>query len=153
MPNGGPDNCFNCIHNEANHGEGLRNLADLEAYMQRSRCRLRQLDTPRPHWTYCASFTHDATRTEVKGPVWASGRFEGFYVRIPWHGGQEPRTGVPVTCFVCGREEREGIEIATADGTLGFCCNRHYVEWWLSQHEDSSVTTDGLPAPEELFDE
>ena len=31
MPDGGPDNCFNCIHNEANHGEGLRNLAVLDA--------------------------------------------------------------------------------------------------------------------------
>lgn len=153
MPNGGPDNCFNCIHNEANHGEAPRNLAELEGYMQRSRCRLRGLDVPRPHWTYCANFTHDATDEEVKGPVWASGLHERGYVRIPWHGEQEPCTAVPVTCFICGCVTAEGIEVTTETGPVGFCCNRHYLEWWLSQHQDSAVTTDGLPTPEDLFGE
>ena len=153
MPNGGPDNCFNCTHNDANHGAPLQSLADLEGYMQRSRCRLRQLDIARPHWTYCASFTHDADCMTVKGPVWTSGLYETGYTRIPWHGDREPRTEVPVTCASCGRVVSTGIEIDDEAGVRGFCCNRHYVAWWLGQHEDSAVTIEGLPTPEDLFGE
>lgn len=151
MPNGGPDNCFNCIHIEANHGAQPQSLSELNDYMQRSRCLLRQLDVPKPHWTYCASFTLDAAEREVKGPVWAGGGYDHGYVRITWHDEQQPRIAVPASCCICGCEPTRGIEIDTVDGSLGFCCSRHYVEWWLGQHEDENVTAEGLSTPEELF--
>ena len=55
--------------------------------------------------------------------------FEG-YVRIPWNGKNEPLISVPAKCSVCSRETKDGIAVKHENAMLGFCTNRHYVQWW-----------------------
>ena len=70
------------------------------------------------------------------------------YVRIPWHGDIEPLVNVATTCSVCGRKTETGIEIKGSDSlSLGFCSNRHYVQWWKTQHDDASISEDHYADP------
>ena len=154
MANGGPDNCSNCTHNRAVHEVEAGDLAGLEEFMRRSWCSLRDVNIDRPHWTYCANAASHppAEACEPKGWIKSSGLYEG-YVRIPWHGWVEPLIEVPASCHVCQRETEQGITIDDEGQTLGFCTNRHYVEWWKTRHDDPDLDPEAFETPEERFDQ
>jgi hypothetical protein len=117
---------------------------------------LRDVKILSPFWTYCHNFRSEkdlpytSAKEEIRGGIFASGLYEG-YVRIPWHGTVEPEVSVPCVCGVCGRRTQQGITIVQDGRTLGFCTNRHYVEWWMTVHDDPSVTPDGLATPDEFY--
>jgi desulfoferrodoxin (superoxide reductase-like protein) len=89
---------------------------------------------------------------QPSGWIFASGIYEG-YVRIPWDDKNEPRVSVPATCSVCGRKTDQGIEINHAGELLGFCTNRHYVEWWKTMHHEDSIRSEDFQSPEESHKE
>lgn len=152
MPNGGPDNCSNCLYNRAvREGETL-GVSGPGSFIEHSFCSLRGVDLTRPFWTYCANISsHELPADDrLRGPVFASGLYEG-YVRIPWHGDVEPRIEVPATCVECGREVEFGITIEHEGKPRGFCTNRHYVEWWRRHHDDALVDPEDFRPPEEVF--
>lgn len=62
---------------------------------------------------------------------------------------------VPAECGVCGRHVSKGIQLNLGETgqPLGFCTNRHYIEWWKSQHDDESITPSGLQSPEQYLKE
>ncbi len=153
MPNGGPDNCSNCLHNRALREADSLGITGLVSFMENSYCSLRGVDLTRPHWTYCANVDTHRHRPDERprGPIISSGLYEG-YVRIPWHGDAEPQIEVPATCAICGREVELGITIEHEEAALGFCTNRHYVEWWKRHHADESIDPEAFQTPEERFD-
>ena len=73
------------------------------------------------------------------------------YVRIPWNGKNEPLVSVPAKCSVCSRETKDGIAVKHEDAMLGFCTNRHYVQWWKTIHEDKYLRAENYQSPEERF--
>ena len=156
MPNGGPDCCGNCGFNRAVQEMAHPHPQDRYRFWDLSYCTLRNLKVGNPFWTYCDNFRYGKTlpskdETEaLEGPITGSGLYEG-YVRIPWHGDVEPVVSTPVTCSACGRKTESGISISHDSEALGFCTNRHYVEWWLTQHDDPRVTAEHLSTPEEFF--
>ena len=158
MPNGGPDCCGNCAHNLAVQEMAHPHPQQRERFWELSHCTLRNVKIAEPFWTYCGNFgygktpeTRDATQTPI-GWITSSGLYEG-YVRIPWHDDLEPRVSVPTTCGICGRSTRSGIEVPHAGATLGFCTNRHYLQWWKTQHDDESIDPQDYESPEERYDE
>jgi hypothetical protein len=85
---------------------------------------------------------------EPEGWIWA-GALKDEHRRIPWHGDNEPSVDVPTNCIICGRKTESGIEVRANESSLiGFCSNRHYIEWWKAQHEDASISVDCYPAPD-----
>ena len=68
-------------------------------------------------------------------------------------GKDEPQVSVPATCSICGRKTDEGIEINHEQKTIGFCVNRHYVQWWKTIHQDESLNTEEFEAPENRYKE
>ncbi len=58
---------------------------------------------------------------------------------------------VPTTCSICGRKTDKGIEIEYKSEILGFCTNRHYIEWWASVHQDTSFRPEDFESPEERY--
>jgi hypothetical protein len=130
------------------HGKGE---SERQGFWDRSYCTLRSVKITVPFWTYCANYSHDKSCVPgavAKGWIFASGLYEG-YVRIPWHGDVEPLVNVATICAVCGRKTESGIVVqASEDSLLGFCSNRHYVEWWSTQHDDPSVRADDYAEPE-----
>ena len=153
MPNGGPDNCSNCLHNRALREAESLGISGPVSFIEHSHCSLRGVDLTRPFWTYCANINaHQHPSDECpRGPIFASGLYEG-YVRIPWHGDAEPQIEVPATCAICGREVDSGITIEHEDAVHGFCTNRHYVEWWKRHHADDRIDPEVFQSPEERFD-
>lgn len=162
MPNGGSDCCAKCDFNHARGELDLPIQSDgdpEQPFHKRSFCVLRHIRTPNPFWTYCANFrgslrfVGDDAPAKAHGPVFASGLYEG-YVRIPWHGDVEPSVDVPATCSICGRKSDGGILLSISAGEpLGFCTNRHYVEWWRTVHDDPRIKADRLATPEEYYKE
>lgn len=158
MPNGGPDCCGNCSHNRAVQEMAHPHPEQRELFWQLSYCTLRDVKITNPFWTYCRNFgygKHPETRNKEehpKGWISASGLYEG-YVRIPWDDKNEPQVSVPATCSICGRKTDEGIEINHENKTVGFCTNRHYVQWWKTIHRDESLNTEEFEAPEKRYKE
>ena len=158
MPNGGPDCCGNCGFNRAVQEMAHPHPHAPEKFWDISNCTLRDIKVCNPFWTYCDNFDYgktipsaaDTEAVELKGPITGSGLYEG-YVRVPWHGAFEPNVQVPCTCSVCGRETKTGITIFHEDRQLGFCTNRHYVEWWKTEHDDPEISADFLDTPEEFY--
>jgi hypothetical protein len=153
MPNGGPDCCGECVLNRAIQELGSphgKSEGDCKEIWNRSYCTLRSVKITEPFWTYCANYSHEKSKISgevAKGWVFASGIYEG-YVRIPWHGNIEALVNVATTCSVCGRPKASGIEVKASDNSLlGFCSNRHYVQWWKTQHDDASIRADHYADP------
>jgi len=147
MPNGGSDCCGCCRHNRAVQEMGTfpdESLRDL--FWERSHCTVRDVNITNPFWTYCRNFDRGKIpeerdkRVRPKGWIWASALYEGRgYDRIPWDDKNEPRVSVPATCSVCGDQTDKGIEIDHEGRTVGFCTNRHYVQWWKTIHHDDNI--------------
>lgn len=156
MPNGGPDCCGNCSHNRAVQEMAHPHPEQRDRFGELSRCTLRDVKITNPFWTYCNNFgygKHPESRDKnekPKGWITGSGLYEG-YVRIPWDDNVAPRVSVPATCSKCGRQTTEGIDIDHKGRILGFCTNRHYVEWWMSIHHDNSFWHDDLETPEQRY--
>jgi hypothetical protein len=156
MPNGGPDCCGNCAHNRAVQEMAHPHPEHPDRFRQLSHCTLRGVMVPNPFWTYCRNFVygkHPEARNRSEVPVgWmsASGLYEG-YVRIPWHGTNEPRVAVPATCAICGRQTERGIEVDHDGQRIGFCTNRHYVQWWNTLHPDDELDPERFESPEDRF--
>jgi len=156
MPNGGPDCCGNCSHNRAVQEMAHPHPDQEEQFWQLSHCTLRDIKIGNPFWTYCRNFSygkHPESRNKNEAPVgWitSSGLYEG-YVRIPWDDKTAPRVSVPATCVVCKRETEKGIQIDHNGLTLGFCTNRHYVEWWKALHQDESIRSQDFEPPEKRY--
>lgn len=158
MPNGGPDCCGNCGFNKAVQ-EMAHPHPDLqERFWETSFCTVRDLKITNPFWTYCRNFRYGkplpppGERGTPTGWVFGSGLYEG-YVRIPWHGDSEPMVAVPSVCVLCGRKTERGIKLVTGSAEVGFCTNRHYVDWWKTKHDDSTISSDGLVTPEVFYKE
>jgi hypothetical protein len=153
MPNGGPDCCGACDFNKAVQEMG-RHPEDNKRFLALSNCTLRDLKITNPFWTYCHSFRWGEllpvpiVKEEAKGWVFASGLYEG-YVRIPWHGMVEPKVSAPCICEICARKTQGGITVVHDGRTIGFCTNRHYIEWWKTMYNDPSLTLDQLATAEE----
>ena len=158
MPNGGPDCCGNCGYNKAVQEMAHPHPDRKEEFWNLSHCTLRQVRIPDPFWTYCENFLYgkeipeEDAEVQPKGYISGSGLFEG-YVRIPWNDTTSPKVSVPSKCAVCGRETLRGITVQHEDAELGFCTNRHYIDWWKTIHDDPSVSSEGLITPEERFEE
>jgi len=154
MPNGGPDCCGNCGFNRAVQEMGHCHLQRPQEFWDTSHCTLRDLRIRDPFWTYCDNFRHGKVlpsadeKEEIQGPVFGGG-LEGGYARIPWNGPNAPQVSVPAVCVVCQRETEKGIAVAHQGQMLGFCSNRHYVDWWNAIHDDPRITSEGLEVPEE----
>jgi hypothetical protein len=58
---------------------------------------------------------------------------------------------VPVTCSVCQRIVDDGIKIEHNADILGFCTNRHYLEWWVSIHKSKEYNPEDYISPEEKY--
>ena len=139
MPNGGPDNCGTCGFNRRNRGI-WRNPAPDESQMPF--CELRSVPLTADHWTYCENW-HTRTRQAV-GPIYASGRYENGYCRIPWHGAVEPEQIGSGVCSECSMLFADGLQIAMIEGApKQFCCNLHYLEWWQREHPDEDAPMSG----------
>ena len=127
-----------------------------QRFEELSSCTLRQVRISNPFWTYCHNFSYgncdvsSMPPQQLKGSISGSGLFEG-YVRIPWHDSVEPEISVPCICQTYGRVTQRGITVRTSDGVLGFCTNRHYVEWWKTQHADSAFDPGRFATPEEFY--
>lgn len=156
MPNGGPDCCGNCSYNQAVQQMAHPHPEQVNKFQRLSRCTLRDVAIRNAFWTYCDHFEYGKrpeTRdleVEPVGFITSSGLYEG-YVRIPWDDLNEPRVAVPATCMTCKRETEQGIEISHDNTTLGFCTNRHYVEWWKTLHQDDSFKPERLQTPEQRY--
>lgn len=156
MPNGGPDCCGNCSHNRAVQEMAHPHPEQRDRFFQLSRCTLREIKIANPFWTYCANFEYgkrpegrDSTSTPI-GWITASGLYEG-YVRIPWNDDNEPLVAVPAECSICNRKTRQGIQVEHQGKPLGFCTNRHYVEWWGRCHESTAFDPNTYESPEARF--
>jgi len=131
---------------------------DPTRFWELSHCTLRDVDITNPFWTYCRNFgygKHPASRNQEEAPsgwITSSGLYEG-YVRIPWHDKVAPRVAVPTLCSVCGRKIDKGIEIDLEQQVLGFCTNRHYLEWWITIHNDQSFDPTNYESPAQRFKE
>jgi hypothetical protein len=156
MPNGGPDCCGNCSHNFAVQEMAHPHPEHRDRFSQLSFCTLRDVKISNPFWTYCHNFgygKHPERRDRNQAPIgWisASGLYEG-YVRIPWDDKNEPQVSVPATCSVCGRITDQGIQVVRGGQLLGFCTNRHYVQWWKTLHQDDSIGIDQFESPEDRY--
>ena len=155
MPNGGPDCCGNCGHNRARQMK--ISPSERVKFWSASHCTLRDVNITNPFWTYCRNYLHgrledmgDKAPAKPIGWVMANGLYEG-YVRIPWHGAVEPHVSVPATCSVCERKTDEGIEVMHEGAALGFCTNRHYIQWWRTVHQDDSFDPDNYESPESKY--
>ena len=142
MPNGGPDNCASCPFNGA--------LSDPEKYPQwvdadRAFCTLRDTRIEVAHWTYC--WNVHSKNTTAEGPIYSCGHpQEGvLYPRIPWHEDQAPVVGgAEGNCVICERPCEEGlfissIQVQADQEAKTFCCNAHYVVWWMDRHPAEEI--------------
>ena len=158
MPNGGPDCCGNCGFNKAVQEMAHPHPDQQERFWAISYCSLRHLKISNPFWTYCHNFRYGKPLPEpgehvaIDGRVFGSGLYEG-YVRIPWHGDTEPIVSTPCTCVICGRKTKRGISVVDEGQSIGFCTNRHYIDWWKTKHDDKNISSEGLETPEEFYRE
>jgi hypothetical protein len=111
---------------------------------------------PYPSWTYCANIR---TRSSTPaGPIFITGLKEfgakpieednmwiidpsgATYVRVPCDDDRFPELGTSGVCCICSRKFQNGIGLATdKEMALGFCCNKHYVDWWKWKHPDEEL--------------
>ena len=158
MPNGGPDCCGNCGFNKAVQEMAHPHPDQAGRFRALSHCTLRDVKIRNPFWTYCRDFRYGNDLPQPneyvipKGWIYASGLYEG-YVRIPWHGNVEPYLSGPCTCVICGRKTERGINVSHGGRRIGFCTNRHYIDWWKTQHDDPNIFSDELSTPEEFYKE
>lgn len=158
MPNGGPDCCGNCGFNKAVQEMGHPHPDQSDRFWKLSHCTLRNLRIINTFWTYCHNFRYGKHLVDgnedisPEGWVYASGLYEG-YVRIPWHGDSAPAVSVPCTSSVCGRTTSRGITVPHRGKEIGFCTNRHYIEWWKTIHDDPRISPEGLATPEVFYKE
>jgi len=134
MPNGGTDCCMNCRHNKAN-----QQTHDVKSVLRDTRltyCTVHNVPISNRAWTYCRNISNDTPDPLI--PIAASGRFEGWYTRIPWYGLVAPQVDVPIDdCDICGESQEKGItlEFKKLQRSLNFCCNDHYKEWFKNNTE------------------
>lgn len=153
MPNGGSDCCANCRYNRVRQEiEQPASIAEATRFAEKSFCTLRGVRITNPFWTYCRNFqsgppVEPAEEQPVPhGWVYAAG-MEHEYSRIPWHGNSEPKTRAACVCAVCGRSVLRGITVTSGEAALGFCSDRHYVEWWKTQHDDAGIELERFKSP------
>ena len=158
MPNGGSDCCLTCNFNKAVQEMGYPHPQDQkEKFIILSHCTLRDVNITIPVWTYSRNnHAYDDTpplakteREEPIGWIYAMG-IEG-YRRIPWHGKIEPKIYTPSVCTICGRKTDKGITVIHSGMEVGFCTNRHYIDWWKTKHDDPEISSDGHDTPEEYY--
>lgn len=130
MPNGGPDNCGNCLWNRTANEK--RNKIGY--------CELRKIKISVPYWTYCDNFefwseTLPDAWPKIEGPIYSSGVFEGYYTRIPWYGNSEPMTYTSGVCSVTGVRFKQGIAVIHEETgeEINFATNDIYCQWLQQQ--------------------
>jgi hypothetical protein len=111
-------------------------------------CTLRKVEVDNAFWTYCDNFEYgknpESRQVEIEpiGPITSSGLYEG-YVRIPWLGDAAPMVigdnndDADLCCSLCGFQSKSGITLVVNGEDKSFCTNRHYLEWWNQQVEES----------------
>ena len=160
MPNGGVDNCNSCYFNKAKElgDKFIDQPEEREKHVDLlNHCLLRNVNITNSYWTYCDNYFHILDRDtpsvdeHPKRSIFSNGLFYEGYVRIPWDEKNEPKFNIAVFCSICNRKTENGIEIDHNGEILGFCTNRHYVEWWLTIHEDTKINIDEFRSPEVVF--
>lgn len=163
MPNGGPDCCGNCSHNKA-----VQEMAHPQPWGEfHSFCTLRKVEVDNAFWTYCDNFEYgknpESRQVEITpiGPITSSGLYEG-YVRIPWLGDAAPivigdnNDDADLVCSLCGFQSKSGITLKVGEEDESFCTNRHYLEWWNQQVEESerwsAEFVNNLATPEQRYE-
>lgn len=132
MPNGGSDNCGECIHNIGKNN----NIFPPEAF-----CKIRQISPQNPFWTYCENFFSE--EKEIIGLVYSKGIYEEGYTRIPWHHVYEPSESTDGICAICKKEYQEGLKVEIEGKKIrGFCCNAHYIRWWKQNHKNETLSVE-----------
>jgi len=63
----------------------------------------------------------------------------------------EPRISVYTTCSICKRIVDDGIDINHKGDVIGFCTNKHYLEWWVTIHGKNDYNPDNYQSPEEKY--
>lgn len=120
MPNGGTDNCGECLFNPASlarASDATRELRQSGAF-----CEIRgALRIPDPFNTYCANFHTDSPAPD--GPV-----FAGFHEfgRLPWHGSE------PV--HLSQRPGSSGLVVSVGGPDREFDDPTAYLAWWRVAH-------------------
>ena len=157
MPNGGPDCCANCEHNVAVQKMAHPHPNKFQEFFELSHCSLRDVEiNTQPFWTYCDNFGYGKkpelrdTKQEIKGYITSSGLYEDGYCRIPWHDNNPPDVEVPITCTICSKTSDKGIKIQHNSESFGFCCNRHYIEWWIKNNNSSSYNLEDYLDPNDI---
>jgi len=136
MPNGGSDNCSECLYNKALHDFGFPDIGEEERFARNTYCTLRQQRIwGSPAYTYCANYAPypmDADpNAKIKGPIYKLGLVvDRGHPRIPWFKDVEPLVGARIRCVICRTKSHRGIRLDLPDGTkIGFCSNEHYLDW------------------------
>lgn len=87
---------------------------------------------PSPFWNLCQKETHG--QSLAGGQRFYPGLVEDYnYSRVPAHGKIKPVMVNEGVCSICGNAFSSGLmvkEITT------FCCNKHYLEWWMDKHPE-----------------
>ena len=143
MPNGGPDNCGGCAHNQANQEMAHSQPTKGEHFRELSYCNLRDVNITVPYYTYCSHFGGRPLNPDGQLDGWIYAGSTGDE-RIPWNDKNEPHVFVPAECVTCGQTAGKGIVVEHAGAKLEFCSNRHYVQWWKTIHEDDSLNPEPL---------
>lgn len=125
MPNGGSDNCGGCTWNRT---DGNRTKPGF--------CELREISVTNTFWTYCGNYQPwdeniPDIKPPIRGPVYTSGIFEGWYTRIPWYGKTEPQTHTSGVCSVTGVKFGKGITLTVKETgeVFNFATNDIYCRW------------------------
>lgn len=165
MPNGGSKNCTRCLHNKAVQEFGDMPHSDSdqrETFFDLSYCEFHDVNLTNPAWTYCrrnTALTKNSKKDKewktlanqsvlpegVSGAIWGTGLQEKFgqYIKIPWHSKEEPKINVSCVCTVCEtKTDDDGIIVIHDGKEVGFCSNRHYIDWWKTKHDDPDILSD-----------
>jgi hypothetical protein len=130
-------------------------------------CTLRKVEVHNAFWTYCDNFEYgknpESRAVEIKpiGPITSSGLYEG-YVRIPWLRDTAPTVigdnndDADLCCTLCEFQSKSGIVLKVDNEDKFFCTNRHYLEWWNQQVEESERWSadliNNLETPEQRYE-
>ena len=104
-------------------------------------CVIRDTEIPNALRNVCLNMLKTTSNRPVdksdspRGPIIRHDTNPG-QVFLPWVGRNEPQHVENVTCVVCERKAKKGIEIDAAGTIFSFCGQSHYQDWWLATQPD-----------------
>ena len=137
MPNGGSDNCWCCPFLDG--PEQPRDHEYLREGSGHFLCKIRNTTITNVLWTYCKNLGSKSYIPD--GPIFIGG-IDGDYSRIPFTDNKRPEMGVSIQCQICERPNARGILVEYKGQSQGFCCDKHYVQWWKKEHPNIELYYD-----------